>query len=419
MNNFGNALLIAMPGFFVLIMFEMFWARWKHNEQQPLIDSIASVASGLTNVLKSTLGLTIVIFSYAWAEAHLRLMTLSASSVWTYVIAFVVIDFISYWTHRLSHRVNFFWGHHVIHHSSEEFNLPCALRQGISMITNILAIAFFPLAILGVPVEVLGIIGPVHLFSQFWYHTRYIGTMGVLEYILVTPSAHRVHHAMNDIYMDKNYSAIFIVWDRLFGTYQKELATEPCVYGMRRPAQSWNPYIINFKHWFTLAADSYHTKNWGDKFKLWFMPTGWRPADVAEKYPLLTIQKMSDLQKYSPGYSKWFTGFSFIHINMLFLLVLFLFFRFGEISKADATMNGIFLLFAIFGFTALLDKKQYGIISIFFVSISITIFCFAKGDWFGLNTFLPFGSVLVVTYFMAVTLAAAWLYKTELSLTKN
>jgi sterol desaturase/sphingolipid hydroxylase (fatty acid hydroxylase superfamily) len=416
MNQFGNALLIAMPGFFVLIMLEMFWGRWKHNEQQPLIDSIASIASGMTNILKATLGLTIVILSYSWMESHLHLMRLSANSAWTYVIAFVALDFVNYWGHRLSHRVNFFWGHHVVHHSSEEFNLPCALRQGITMITNLTLVFILPLALLGVPAKVLAIVAPVHLFAQFWYHTRYIGQLGVLEYILMTPSAHRVHHAMNDIYMDKNYSAIFIVWDRMFGTYQEELDTEPCVYGMRRPAQSWNPIIMNYKHWYTLAVDAYHTKNWRDKFKLWFMPTGWRPADVAEKYPLFTIQKMSDLNKYNPGYSKWFTGFSFIHINAIFLLVLFLFFRFGEISKPDALANGIFLLLAIFGFTSLLDKKQYGFISMMLISASIAIFGLVKGDWFGLNTFVPFGSVLVVTYFTAVAFTAGWFYKTEFSL---
>lgn len=418
MNQLGNALLIAMPGFFVLIFLEMFWARWKLNDQYPLIDAIASVASGFTNILKGALGLTIVIISYKWMEQHLHLTKLSANNAWTYVIVFVTLDFVSYWTHRLSHRVNVFWGHHVVHHSSEEFNLPCALRQNITMITNLTSVAIFPLALMGVPAEVIGIVVPVHIFSQFWYHTRYIGNMGVLEYILVTPSAHRVHHAMNDIYMDKNFSAIFIIWDRIFGTYQKELSTEPCVYGMRRPAQTWNPYIINYKHWYTLATDAYKTKKWRDKIRLWFMPTGWRPADVAEKYPLLTIQKMSDLKKYNPGYSKWFTGFSFLHIHILFLLVSFLFFRLGEISKTEALVNGIFLLLAIFGFTSLLDKKQYGFVSMLFISAGIAVFGLVKGDWFGLNAFVPFGSSLVVIYFLGVALTATWFYKTELSLSQ-
>lgn len=415
MNAYGNILLIAMPGFLILILIEMFWGRWKHKEQQPVIDTISSLTSGMTNILKSTLGLTIIIISYPWLLQHFQLVHWSTTSVWPYIIVFVFFDFSGYWAHRLQHRVNFFWSHHLVHHSSEEFNLPCALRQQIAVMTNVYSLLLVPMALVGIPREVLALVGPIHLFSQFWYHTRYIGKLGFLEYIIVTPSQHRVHHAMNDIYMDKNYSQIFIVWDRMFGTFQEELATEPCVYGMRRPAQTWNPYIINFKHWYTLAVDAWHTKNVRDKFRLWFMPTGWRPADVMEKYPLFTVEKMSDLKKYNPVYSNWFSAFSVTHLTVIFLLLCFLFFRFGEISKTEALVNGVLLMLAIFGFTALLDKKKYGMISMVLVGAGIVCFSVARGDWFGLNGFLPMGSVVVACYFAVTALAAAWFYKTELS----
>lgn len=419
MNAYGNILLIAMPVFLLLIIIEMIWGRIKYNEQQPVIDTISSLTSGMTNILKSTLGLTIVIVSYGFLQEHLHLMEWSKGSIWPYIIVFVFFDFTGYWAHRLQHRVNFFWSHHLVHHSSEEYNLPCALRQQIAVMTNIYTLMLVPMALLGIPGEVLALVGPIHLFSQFWYHTRYIGKLGFLEYIIVTPSAHRVHHAMNDIYMDKNYSQIFIIWDRMFGTYQEELDTEPCVYGMRRPAQTWNPYIINFKHWYTLAVDAWHTQNVGDKFRIWFMPTGWRPADVQEKYPLFTIHKMDELKKYNPVYSKAFRAFSVVHLIVIFLLLSFLFFRFGEITKTEALINGIFLLLAIFGFTALLDKKQYGIASLGLVSIGIVAFCITQGDWFGLDTFLPYGSLLVAGYFATTGIAAAWFYKAELSVTAN
>jgi hypothetical protein len=224
---------------------------------------------------------------------------------------------------------------------------------------------------------------------------------------------------MNDIYMDKNYGQIFIIWDRMFGTFQEELETEPCVYGMRRPAQTWNPYIINFKHWYTLAVDAWRTENVRDKFRIWFMPTGWRPADVLEKYPLFTIEKMSDLKKYNPVYSNWFRAFSVVHLSVIFLLLSFLFFRFGEISKTEALINGILLMLAIFGFTALLDKKKYGMVSMVFIGAGIVCFAVVRGDWFGLNGFLPMGSVIVAAYFAVTALAAAWFYKTELSTTAN
>ncbi len=415
MDSYGNILLIAMPIFVLLILAEMTWGWFKHGEQPVVMDSVSSLTSGMTNILKSTLGLTIIIVTYGWLEGHLHLMKWSAGSVWPYIIVFVFFDFTGYWTHRLNHKVNFFWGHHVVHHSSEEFNLPCALRQEIAVITNVYSILLLPMALLGIPGEVLAIVGPIHLFAQFWYHTRYIGNMGWLEYIIVTPSHHRVHHAMNDLYMDKNYGQIFIIWDRMFGTFQAELATEPCVYGMRRPAQTWNPYIINFKHWWHLAQDAWHTQNTKDKLRLWFMPTGWRPADVAEKRPLFTIQNMSDLKKYAPDYSSAFRTFSLVHLSVIFILLCFLFFRFGEISQREAFINGMFLLVAIFGFTALMDKKGYGLLSTLLVSAAVVAFCALRGDWFGLNSFLPIGTILVAAYFLFTAVAAGWFYKRELS----
>ena len=132
-----------------------------------------------------------------------------------------------YWSHRWNHKINLFWNRHVIHHSSEEFNLSCALRQNISAIVGVYFFLYIPLALLGVPTRVIALVAPIHLFSQFWYHTRLIDRLGVLEYVIVTPSHHRVHHAINDEYLDKNFSEIFIVWDKLFGTFQEELPSVP------------------------------------------------------------------------------------------------------------------------------------------------------------------------------------------------
>lgn len=414
MDAYGNMLLIAMPGFVLLILIEELWGWLKYGETQPVIDTISSLTSGMTNILKATLGLTIVIFSYPWMLEHLQLINWEKGSFWPYIITFMFIDFAGYWTHRFQHRVNFFWNHHVIHHSSEEFNLPCALRQQVAVLTNIYTILLIPLAICGIPGNVLAVVAPIHLFSQFWYHTRYIGKLGFLEYILVTPSHHRVHHAMNDLYMDKNYSQIFIVWDRLFGTFQEELDTEPCVYGIRRPAGTWNPYIINFKHLWQLMKDAWNTSNVWDKIRIWFMPTGWRPADVEKSDPVFSIHKMSELKKYAPVYSKGFKAFSLIHISITFLLLSFLFFRFGEISEQKALQYGLILMAGIFGFTGLLDKKAYGLVSMLIVSAVVAGLSFYRGDWFGLNTFLAYGSTLVIGYFVVSSAAALWFYNYDL-----
>ena len=203
-----------------------------------------------------------------------------------FLLAFIVEYFTGYWMHRLSHRVNIFWNRHIIHHSSEEFNLSCALRQSISSTFEFSAVLMIPAALLGVPASIFAILAPIHLFMQFWYHTRLINKMGFLEYILVTPSHHRVHHAINPQYLDKNYSQIFIIWDKLFNTFQPELDDVPPVYGTLRPVSTWNPIIINFKHLWQLIKDAWNAEKFLDKVKIWFMPTGWRPDSVKEKFPL-------------------------------------------------------------------------------------------------------------------------------------
>ena len=249
------------------------------------MDTLASLISGLTNVFKDVLGLTVIIVSYDWMVGNLSLVQIQETWV-IYLVAFIGLDFSGYWVHRISHKINYFWNHHLIHHSSEEFNLGCALRQSISNWFSISFVFLLPTALLGVPAQVISFIAPLHLFSQYWYHTKLIGRLGFLEYILVTPSHHRVHHAINDIYIDKNLSQIFIFWDKLFGTFQEELANEPPVYGVKKPVKSWNPFVINFIHLWQLLQDAWRAKSWYDKLVIWVKPTGWRPKDVAEAYPI-------------------------------------------------------------------------------------------------------------------------------------
>ena len=150
-----------------------------------------------------------------------------------------------------------------------------------------------PGALLGVPASIFAVLGPIHLFMQLWYHTQLIGNLGLLEYVFVTPSHHRVHHAINDEYIDKNYGQILIVWDKIFGTFQAELKSVPPVYGTLSQANTWNPILINYKYFLQLLKDAWRTKNLIDKIKIWFMPTGWRPADVSKDYP---IKKLSNVQ---------------------------------------------------------------------------------------------------------------------------
>ena len=282
-----TTLNIAIPFFISLILIEIVLSKiYRKDYVMRSMDTLSSLCSGLTNIIKDVLGLTFIIISYGYMVEHFALFKLEPS-IMVYVIAFIGIDFAGYWVHRINHNINYFWNHHIIHHSSEEFNLACALRQSISNFFSISFIFLIPTAILGVPPEVIAILAPLHLFAQYWYHTRLIGKLGLLEYIIVTPSHHRVHHAINNEYLDKNLSQVFIIWDKLFGTFQEELDGVPPVYGVKRPLRSWNPILINFSHLFQLIKDAWRTNNILDKFRIWFMPTGWRPQDVILKYPCL------------------------------------------------------------------------------------------------------------------------------------
>ncbi len=222
METYGKILLIAMPIFLGLVLFEKWWGWRKGRDTVRNMDMISSLSSGITNVTKDVLGLSIAIIGYDWLVGKIALVHIQ-SGVLTYIVAFIALDFAGYWVHRLSHEYNLFWNNHIIHHSSEEFNLACALRQSISMVVRIFAVFLLPAALLGIPEKVVAIVAPLQLFAQFWYHTQHINKMGFLEKIIVTPSHHRVHHALNPEYIDKNYSQIFIVWDKWFGTFQAEL----------------------------------------------------------------------------------------------------------------------------------------------------------------------------------------------------
>jgi sterol desaturase/sphingolipid hydroxylase (fatty acid hydroxylase superfamily) len=358
MEAYANALLIAIPTFVVLLLTEIAYGQWSGKQTYVFMDTIASLSSGLTNILKDTLGLVVILVSYSWLSAQLAITHIDAG-LWLYIIAFICIDFASYWSHRLNHKINFFWNQHVIHHSSEEFNMACALRQSISNILGYGALFLIPAAILGIPEQVIAVLAPLHLFGQFWYHTQHIGKLGWLEYIIVTPSQHRVHHAINPIYIDKNLSAIFCVWDRMFGTFQEELKEEPPVYGVLKPVQSWNPIWINLQHLWGLLQDAWNTKNWEDKISLWFRPTGWRPKDVALSRPKSLITDVHQRDKYQPKATHSLQYWALFHLFATLSLLLLMLYHFESLNNNEIIVLGFALFAAIFGYTSVMDRYRW------------------------------------------------------------
>lgn len=399
MEAYATALTYAIPGFVILIVIEAFASWWMEKPINRAMDTISSLSSGMTNTLKDLLGLSVVILSYGWMVENWSFFSLT-DYWWVYVFAFIGIDFASYWSHRFNHEINVMWNRHQVHHSSEEFNLSCALRQSISGIFGVYFFLYIPMALLGIPLKVIAILAPLHLFAQFWYHTRLIGSMGFLEHIIVTPSHHRVHHAINPQYIDKNYAAIFIVWDKWFGTFQAELKDEPPVYGTLKPVNTWNPVVINFLHDWQLIKDAWRTKNWRDKLRIWFMPTGWRPADVAEQYPIQKIDDVHRRPKYNPEASDLLKGWSWFQLVFHNVLMFYILANFAAFDYGNIILGFIFLFISIFAYTTLMDNHPIALAAEL-LKFGFGVFMIQKmGGWYGIDAYFSGATYIMLGYLL-------------------
>jgi len=418
MEEYGKILIIATPIFLVLIIIEKIYGIYRKNDTAPLIDSVSSISSGITNSVKDVLGLSLTFISYEWMVSKIAIQHLEAN-VLSYFIAFFVIDFYGYWSHRMAHQINFLWNKHAIHHSSEEFNLACALRQPIASLVNLFTFLLIPAALLGVPASVIAITLPLHLFLQFWYHTKHIKKMGFIEHILVTPSHHRVHHAINPEYLDKNHSQIFIFWDKLFGTFQEELDNVPPVFGITRPANTWNPIRINFQHLTLLIKDAWRAPKWKDKFTIWFKPTGWRPENFEELYPVNKIENVYDFNKYGTQNSQKLIYWSVAQVLITLLFVTYLFDNIAKIGLPNIFVYGFFILITIYSYSELMDKSKYAVFwegFRFLTAIGIIVF---YGDWFGLNRVFSLGNYIIAAYLTFSFIASLYFVTVDFKVSQN
>ena len=262
----------AIPIFMILIAAEWAYARAKGRQVYRLFDAISDLSCGISQQLFLLFSQAPLLAAYAWLQTEYGLVGMGRSLP-VFLLAYLVIDHQYYWWHRASHRVNFMWAAHVVHHQSEDYNLAVALRQ--SMITHITSWPFYlPLALLGFDAFVFGIVYALNTLYQFWIHTELVGKLGPLEEVLNTPSHHRVHHGINGRYIDKNYAGFLITWDRLYGTFEEE--EEPVVFGITKPLNSFNPFWANCHYWLELWHRCQNLSRWSDKIYVWFAPPEWR-----------------------------------------------------------------------------------------------------------------------------------------------
>lgn len=410
METFSSALKYVLPLFFVLMLIELIVSKYRNLDVIKSMDAVSSLSSGITNMLKKALGLTIYIISYDFLLNQLTVFKIESTAL-QYIIGFIAIDFYAYWSHRWSHEYNILWNRHLVHHSSEEYNLPVALRQTIVDFVQVYTFLLIPAAIFGVTTDVIIMLGVVMLFGGFWYHTQLIDKLGFLEKIIVTPSHHRIHHAINPVYIDKNYGGILIVWDKLFGTFQEELPDVKPVYGITRQVNTWNPVKINFQHITLLIKDAWRTSNVWDKFRIWFMPTGWRPADIAEKYPVPYIKDTSKQQKYMPTASIYLKVWSWTQLFITFLLTMFLFSQMAAIPKSAVYIYGLFIFLTVYSYTSLMDRDKYAwLYELIRCAVAFAILS-NYGGWFTLHNFFPQGTaVLMVYHIVSVLVCIAFEY---------
>ena len=296
-----SIMMIAIPGFFVLMAIELLASRVMRRPVYRLNDSINSISLGVLSQVVGVFAKILSIGIYAIALKHVALFDLPIDNPLTWISALLLYDFCYYWLHRCGHEVGILWAAHVVHHQSERYNLSTALRQTSS---GVLFgwLFYLPLAVLGYPIEVFATVAVIDLIYQYWIHTELVGKLGWFDRVFASPSNHRVHHAVNDRYLDRNYGGILILWDRIFGSFEDERADEPCVYGTRSPLRSWNPLWANLQVYADLLHDSWHARSWADKLRVWFKPPGWRPADVAARFPKPAFD-LAAVRRWEPALS--------------------------------------------------------------------------------------------------------------------
>jgi sterol desaturase/sphingolipid hydroxylase (fatty acid hydroxylase superfamily) len=275
----SQIIYFSIPAFILLIGAELLYARITRQQLYEWRDTLANLAMGLGNVIISAGWKAVVWGAVFFGLYQYRLFDIPMTAVWAWALILVLEDFCYYWFHRLHHEVRCLWAAHVNHHSSEHLNLAVALRQ--SWTTPMTGMLFWaPLALLGFHPLMILTQQAISLLYQFWIHTQAIKSLGPLEWVLNTPAHHRVHHGSNPQYLDRNYAGIFIVWDRLFGTFEPE--REPVRYGLTHNIKTFNPVRIAFHEWAAIAREVRASRSWREAlYRIFGRPSRMQPVGTS------------------------------------------------------------------------------------------------------------------------------------------
>ncbi len=383
---------MAIPFFFLFIGIEVFVNFIKKKKYYSFKDSINDLSCGITQQI---VGVFISLTLYISLYNSFHLFDISLNSTIAWVLCFIGVDIAYYWYHRTSHEVSAIWGSHVAHHQSEEYNLTVALRQGA--FEQYFSLWFYlPLALLGFPPVMFFANNQFNSIYQFFVHTRLVNKLGPLEIMFTTPSHHRVHHGKNPKYIDRNYSGVFIIWDRIFGSFQKE--EEEVVYGTVKPLKSWNPIWANFENWVNLAKTFYKTNGLKNKFKLLIMNPGWQPEQ--EKFDIPEVST-DTYEKYETAIPAGLNIYAFVQ----FLLGLAIALTLLEVNTKLAFWENAYLalvsLIALSNVGGIFETKKW-VLPLEVIKLILVISFVLYQDW-AINLKLP---VALACFVMLV-----WVFK--------
>ncbi|MEZ5730121.1 MAG: sterol desaturase family protein [Burkholderiaceae bacterium] len=400
----------ATPVFFLLIGVELAASLASGRRVYRLNDALSSIGLGVFSQVAGAFARVLVFGIYALTWEHLALLSWPRpwhETLWALPLALLLYDFCYYWHHRWMHEIAIAWAAHVVHHSSEDYNLSTALRQTAT--GPLLGwIPYLPMALLGVPPSLYLSVALIDLLYQFWIHTEMVGRLGWFDRVFASPSNHRVHHAVNDRYIDRNYGGILIVWDRLFGTFQEERDDDPAVYGTRAPLRSFDPVWANLEVYAQLARVSRQATRWRDRIAVWFRHPGWRPPELAHA---AGRAEGAGFRLDSPRYDPPSSGTRRAYALLQFVATLAMTVHFGQFHQgatlAASLAYALYLLLALTAIGAALQGRHRWLVLDGLRHLGTLVLASGLGQWFG-DTMLAPGPRLALALVSVASLVLLW-----------
>jgi sterol desaturase/sphingolipid hydroxylase (fatty acid hydroxylase superfamily) len=391
-----NLIVLAIPVFFLLIGIELLWTYREEKRFYRLNDSVNDLSCGILERVAGVFLKTALLAGYLFVFERYRLFEVRAASALAWVLCWLGVDFLYYWFHRWSHEVNAGWAAHIVHHQSEEYNLTVALRQ--SVLQGALSWVFYlPLAFVGFPPAMFLTVSALNTLYQFWIHTRTIGRLGPLEWVLNTPSHHRVHHGRNPKYIDRNHAGSLIVWDRMFGTFQAE--EEEPVYGITTPLANWNPLWANVHYWAELLDTARRAARPLDRLRVFWKRPGWRPEDLGGFEPAPEVDATL-YHKYDPVVTRSKGAYVLVQFVVVNLLTSAFLYREASLPPGSRTVGAVLILASVASLGGLLDQRSWAR----GLELARLLATAGLGVWL-----LP--AVLAVALGLAATISLGWLLR--------